>query len=815
MLKANFQAQGSDLSTRAKTVNRLLQKQAKLSQHTLLQKVEQKWNNETRNMHSFWIANLVVLEATRTAILDLANDPEVLLIDLEDGYFLPPKPIIETSKQKASTPNGIEPGLTAINAPAMWNLGYTGRGRLVYNYDTGVWPTHPSFEDRFLANFYPMSQSWTGFFGSLPNGSVSDHGTHTLGTIAGLDTATNDTIGVAFGSYWIANDFVTSTVQGLPPIARMVGAFQWALNPDGDTSTTDDIPDVINNSWRWYDGNDTIHCGGYVVDLMNAIEAAGIANVFSGGNSGPNNSSVNSPQRINTSKVNTFSVGSINGNLPFPHPISNFSTRGPAQCPGSGSLLIHPEVVAPGQNVRSAWGKDGHNTISGTSMAAPHVSGAVLLLKEAFPNVAGDELLQALYITAIDMGATGEDNIYGNGLIDVYAAYQHLALTHTPINPNQIDWDLAIVKVSSPANNGVTCLSSYSPQITLMNKGDSSITEIDIDYKLDNSTPQNFNWTGSLAAGQSVMINLPAISFTTFGEIELILHATIGSHSPQEFDVVNNHRRLRFSRLQETNLPLVEDFESGMPNNWFIANDDAALTWDTTQITGRTNNSIATTLPFYHYTPRSSQKDGLVSPSIDLLSTSSPSLRFDLAYHRLYTVSQLQDTLRVWASIDCGTTFPHKLYEKYGASLNTYSVRSPDYKPQSEAEWRRDTVDLSSLAGSKVLLKFEGVNQNGNNLYLDNISVFDGPIDPISIKELHSLDFTLYPNPASAKLNIEIRQSLNSSIRVQILDASGRMVIETQIVKSGEIDISLLHKGLYFVRLTSKHSSFSSKFIKE
>ena len=116
---------------------------------------------------------------------------------------------------------------------------------------------------------------------------------------------------------------------------------------------------------------------------MNAIEAVGIANVFSGGNSGPNNSTVNSPQRINTSEVNTFCVGSVNGNTSFPYNISNFSTRGPTQCSGTGSLLIHPEVVAPGQNVRSAWEQNSFNTISGTSMAAPHVSGAILLLKEA------------------------------------------------------------------------------------------------------------------------------------------------------------------------------------------------------------------------------------------------------------------------------------------------------------------------------------------------------------------------------------------------------------------------------------------------
>ena len=185
----------------------------------------------------------------------------------------------------------------------MWRLGYTGRGRLAYNYDTGVWPNHPAFSNRFIGTRYPMNQSWIGYFNDFPNGSIQNHGTHTLGTISGLVESTNDTIGVAhLDPIGLLMTFVTSTVQGLPPVVKMIEAFEWALNPDDDTSTTLDIPDVINNSWRWYDGNDTIHCEGFIVNLMNAIEAVGIANVFSGGNSGPNNSTVNSPQRINTSR---------------------------------------------------------------------------------------------------------------------------------------------------------------------------------------------------------------------------------------------------------------------------------------------------------------------------------------------------------------------------------------------------------------------------------------------------------------------------------------------------------------------------------
>ncbi|MGB0369242.1 MAG: S8 family peptidase, partial [Flavobacteriales bacterium] len=458
-LNHQFKENRVKVDDRPKLVITSLQQQAELSQEPVLQLLHGSLKSEVKNIYPFWIVNTIVLQASATAIEELAKVETVALIDIEDSDIIAHDPIIRGEESTERSPNGIESGLEAINAPAMWALGYTGRGRITYCYDTGVWPTHPAFAERFLGLRYPQSQCWTGFFSDVPNGNVSDHGTHVLGTMAGLVEETNDTIGVAFGAYWIANDFVTSTVAALPPLAAMMGAFEWALNPDGDIATTEDIPDVINNSWRWRDDPDTVQCAGLVVNLMNAVEAAGIANIFSGGNSGPSNSTVNAPQRINTSEVNTFSVGSVNANQPYPYPISNFSTRGPIQCPSGGnlSLEIHPEVVAPGQNVRSAWGTDEFNTISGTSMSSPHVSGAILLLKEAFPYLSGEDLMWALYLTAIDFGDPGEDNIYGMGLIDVHAAYLHLAQTNIPVDPTDVPWDLAITGALNPAPNGITC----------------------------------------------------------------------------------------------------------------------------------------------------------------------------------------------------------------------------------------------------------------------------------------------------------------------------------------------------------------------
>lgn len=812
----DFKRRGLSSSERARETNQLLVDLAKISQKEVKTKISNFTNNEVLYAFDYWIINIIILQANANAIEDLAKIKSIESIDLIDGKFEIHEPIILGSENKTASPNGVEPGLVAINAPLMWELGYTGRSRVAYNYDTGVWPNHPAFKDRFFANFYPMSQSWFGFFSETPNGSVSDHGTHTLGTIAGLDAATNDTIGVAFGAYWMANDFVTSTVAGLPPLVDMIAAFQWALNPDGDINTTSDIPDVINNSWRWYDIGDTVHCGGFIVDLMNSIEAAGIANVFSGGNFGPSNTTISSPQRINTSNVNTFSVGSIDANQTFPFPISSFSSIGPTQCPGGGSLSIHPEVVAPGQNVRSAWGEDSYNSISGTSMASPHVSGAILLLKEAFPNLSGDELLMALYTSALDMGGAGEDNTYGNGLINVYAAYQLLSLTHTPVDPTKISWDLKIESLSKPSANDISCGASYDPVVQVKNAGDSTITKIDFGYKINAAgVPVGFTWNGNLAPGQSISINLGTVSFTGFGDQELSLTSVINGVT-NEYDLHNNNRIIRFNRRENKTLPYTQNFENGFGDDILVLNEDGAIGWDTVSVSGRGNNQIAARLALYRYNPRESQKDGMVSPDLVIPNSGSPKLSFDLSYQRLLSVSALQDTFRIYASTDCGQTFSNLIYEKFGQDLSTNDTSMQDYIPQYESHWRRDTVDLQAFSGSSILLQFQGVNRKGNNLYLDNISVYDGP-DPIGLEEVkRDVLFNVFPNPVKGKLQIELENPNKEKFFIAIYDIQGKQVWKGETSNSTlDIDVSNLSKGVYVLELKNSEVLSRKKIVKD
>ena len=817
-LKADFEAIGLTSAQRAKIVNRLLLQQANTWQANTHQILRSFSGDDVGYVHSFYIVNRVVANLSNKAITRLASLPEVQSIELALGDLIFDEPVESFNEtQKTAGATGPEAGLIAINAPAMWALGYTGRARKVYVYDTGVWPTHPAFSHRFLGNYNPMNEAWYGHFSDVPTGIINSHGTHVLGTTAGLDTATNDTIGVAFGAYWMACDLINgSTAAGLPDQVYLIGAFEWALNPDGDTNTTDDIPDVINNSWRWRDIIDTAECNGMIPQLMNAIEAAGIANIFSGGNTGPSNVGVNSPQRINTSEVNTFTVGSVNANTSFPYPISSFSTRGPTQCAGTGSLKIHPEVSAPGQNVRSAWGVDSYNSISGTSMASPHVSGAVLLLKEAFPFLSGEVLLKALYDSAIDLGPVGEDNTYGRGLIDVFAAYQLLAQTNTPVNPNAIKYDLAIKDVSRPLGDEVICDSIYNPVITLINLGDSAINSVALTV-YQNGIPVYSNSTlptpGLNAKGAIQVLNMNFQFPLTSGNHIWVLNV---NSNKNEFDLVNNERYIRFRKLSEFNLPLLEDFENGIiESKWTVINPDQEITWDTTSIIGIPGNTTALKIDLSHYQPRQNQKDELRSHSISLPSTAQNiGLGFDVAYQPRTTNVQFHDTLRVWISEDCGASF--SLYsEKYGSQLSSTNTTGALFQPTDSSDWRRDNIDISALAGKSIVVSFESVNRLGSDLYLDNISVYAGPFDPVAIRENNKPTFKLYPNPANDVLNIEIENAHRSGFEIEIVDVNGRVITRKTIDESkSKIDVSGFADGVYFISLKGDQTIEILKFVK-
>lgn len=308
----------------------------------------------------------------------------------------------------SSTP---EWNLTAVNAPDLWSLGFTGAGVVVAGLDTGVDGDHPDL----AAQYRGGANSWFDPHGEHATPADQDgHGTHAMSLTVGRASG-GTAIGMAPDAQWIAVKLFNDA--GFSRESVMHQSLQWVLDPDGDVAT-DDAPDVITLSWAVATVN---VCNPAFQDELDVLRASGIAVVLSAGNSGPSGSTSISP----ANNSGQLSVGSVDNRVT----LSTFSSRGPSACDGG----IFPVVVAPGEQVRAAdrsfGGMPVYATVTGTSFAAPHVAGALALLMSAVPTATLPVLESALKATAVPLRTEGDPSHAGSGLIDTLAAYRTVLST--------------------------------------------------------------------------------------------------------------------------------------------------------------------------------------------------------------------------------------------------------------------------------------------------------------------------------------------------------------------------------------------------
>lgn len=351
-----------------------------------------------------WIINAVAVTLPASAVKELVSNPLIGRIGY-DG------PVLFASAPKAAAAPSGSWNLDAIAAPALWSAGLNGTGAVVASLDTGVDAAHPDI----AASWRGGTNSWFDPYGqhAAPY-DFSGHGTQALGLMV-AGSASGVPVGVAPGARWIAAKVFDDS--GVGTLSKFHTAFQWLLDPDGNLATLD-APDVVNASWGLL-GPAPGSCNTEFADDIKALNAAGISIVFAGGNGGPDAGTSVSP----ASNPGAVGVGTLDAALA----LDPSSSRGPSGCDGS----VFPKLVAPGVNVVSTdlsfGGMPLYATVSGSSFAAPHVSGALALLAGAFPSAPMSMIETALVDSAHDLGEAGPDNQFGYGMVDVAAARALLA----------------------------------------------------------------------------------------------------------------------------------------------------------------------------------------------------------------------------------------------------------------------------------------------------------------------------------------------------------------------------------------------------
>jgi subtilisin family serine protease len=356
----------------------------------------------------FWIRNMIRVRGDKALLLKMAARPDVA----EIFYEYQPTLDVDPPSAVNASPETVEWNIIRVNADDVWALGVNGTGVVVGDLDTGVQWDHPALVNSYRLQIPGTSSRHDYNWYDGPGGSTvpldyDTHGTHTMGTIVGDDGATNQ-IGMAPGARWIA-------CAGLGASATPMDCFQWFLAPtklDGTDPRPDLAPHVINNSWSTATDYHAI---------IQTLYAAGIFYAKSAGNTGSACGTITNPGQ--------WSEVMATANFMQGDAISSSSSRGPVTI--GHDVLVKPDIAAPGTSVRSSVPGGGYGYKSGTSMACPHVTGAVALLISARPDLAGQvDILQMLLKQTAEPKISAQcspyvshpNDVWGWGILNAYDA---------------------------------------------------------------------------------------------------------------------------------------------------------------------------------------------------------------------------------------------------------------------------------------------------------------------------------------------------------------------------------------------------------
>ncbi len=389
----------------------------------------------------FWIVNMIEAELTPTQIDALTARGDIAKIESNRAVGLQrpwagPLPDASAEGTSAHAPQATEWGVNKVRAPMVWAEGFNGQGVVVAGQDTGIRWTHNAIKGKYRGwngisadhnyNWHDAIHDTGSSCGanSLVPCDDHSHGSHTVGTIVGDDVGSNQ-VGVAPGAKWIGCRNMNSG-NGTP--ATYNECAEWFLAPtdlNGQNPDPDRAPDVINNSWGCTT-SEGCTAGNEVSEAIQNLVAGGIVFVASAGNDGSGCQTI-------FSQPGTLDAAFVVGSMTSSDSMSGFSSRGPVP----GLAEVKPDVIAPGSSVRSITNSSdaAYGSMSGTSMAGPHVAGVVALMMSVDPSLKGDpaRVEQILRETSVPISdsqicggipaTTFPNPVQGMGRVDAWNAY--------------------------------------------------------------------------------------------------------------------------------------------------------------------------------------------------------------------------------------------------------------------------------------------------------------------------------------------------------------------------------------------------------
>ena len=280
--------------------------------------------------------------------------------------------------------------------------------------------------------------------------------------------------------------------------------------------------------------------------------------------------------------------------------------------------------------------------------------------------------------------------------------------------------DISVSAIISPS--GFECLNNVSvPQIEVSNDGLKAITRFKVGYIINSGNTVYKQFTQTLASGAKTTVTLAPFTVVkdtnTFKVFTTDPESTSGMGDENN---INDTLGKNFILTKNVEAPLTEGFENNIfpPTNWAIVNSGATKTW--VKKSPGNNSSFAAFIDNFSEN-NYGQIDILKTPGINISGAAGAVISFDLAYKNY---PGFNDEFVVKVSTDCGNTFS-VVYDKAGETLATAGSSDIPYTKPLAGDWKTQSITLDSTfaAGGTIIVAFENIADNGNNIFLDNIHI--------------------------------------------------------------------------------------------
>ncbi len=361
--------------------------------------------------------------------------------------------------------------------------------------------------------------------------------------------------------------------------------------------------------------------------------------------------------------------------------------------------------------------------------------------------------------------------------------------------------------IALSAKVAATCSSTISPIISVYNNGLNAITALTITPYIDGAIAPTTSWNGNIAPATSATISLNTISSPTNTGSHTFSY-NISAMNGTDGNMTNNSTKVSYLVASDfQGSPVSEDFAltNFPPVKWAAVNSNSGPSWTRVTNAGGYNLSTQSTRYDFFNNKVIGDMDELFITPMNLSGTAAPVLSFDYAYAQRDANSN--DKLEVMVSNNCGSSWTN-VYSSSGYTLATALPMPMAYLPDVNdiSQWQTVTINLNGYNSASVLVKFVVTNDNGNNLYIDNVNL--NQTQPVGlIKETKlSNQVSIFPNPTSGNATLKVFSLTSGKSKLILINTMGQIVSSKTIdLFSGNnnilIDTKEFSNGIYSVVL--------------